>query len=105
VGAALALLGIGVLDPLSEGLAMGVFTRNIGLIAGLVNTCCYLSITMAMALMAYLPEQSQAPLGWFYLGAGALFTAILLATVSRLPKPASDIDRRGTTAVCFVGAR
>ena len=31
IGAAVALVGIGVLDPQSKGLAMGVFNRNIGL--------------------------------------------------------------------------
>ena len=82
IGAAVALVGIGVLDPQSKGLAMGVFNRNIGLIAGLVNTCCYLIVSVAMALMAYLPEESQAPLGWLYLGVGAVFAAVLFGTVS-----------------------
>jgi DHA1 family bicyclomycin/chloramphenicol resistance-like MFS transporter len=81
IAAVLALLGCGVLDPQSKGLAMGVFTRSIGLIAGLVNTCCYLVVTIAMALVAYLPEESQAPLGWLYVGAGVLFVALLLTTV------------------------
>jgi len=58
-----------------------VFTRSIGLIAGLVNTCCYLVVTIAMALVAYLPEESQAPLGWLDVGAGVLFVALLLTTV------------------------
>jgi MFS transporter, DHA1 family, multidrug resistance protein len=104
VGAALALFGIGVLDPLSKGLAMGVFARNIGLIAGLVSTCCYLSITIAMALTAYLPEQSQAPLGWFYIGAGALFAAIMLATLSRPARTVTDIDRRASAVMYPIGA-
>jgi DHA1 family bicyclomycin/chloramphenicol resistance-like MFS transporter len=82
VGATLALVGIGVLDPQSKGLAMGVFTRNIGLIAGLVNTCCYLVVSAAMALMAYLPEESQEPLGWLYVAVGVVFVALLAATVS-----------------------
>src|SRR6195952_5972580 len=70
-GAALALLSIGVLDPLTKGLAMGVFSRNVGLITGLISTFCYVSITLATALMAWLPERSQAPLGWFYVAAAA----------------------------------
>lgn len=81
IGAALALLGIGVLDPQSKGLAMGVFTRNIGLIGGLVNTCCYLVVSVAMALLAYLPENSQAPLGWLYVGVGVVFAGLLAATM------------------------
>jgi DHA1 family bicyclomycin/chloramphenicol resistance-like MFS transporter len=72
-----------VLDPLSKGLAMGVFTRNIGLIGGLVNTCCYLIVSAAMALMAYLPEESQAPLGWLHVGVAAVFVALLLVSVPR----------------------
>lgn len=83
LGAALALVGIGVLDPQSKGLAMGVFSRNIGLIAGLVNTCCYLIVSVAMAVMAYVPEESQAPLGWLYIAVGVVFVAILLTTVPR----------------------
>jgi MFS transporter, DHA1 family, multidrug resistance protein len=83
LAAALAFLGIGVLDPQSKGLAMGVFSRNVGLIAGLVNTCCYLTVSVAMALMAYLPEQSQAPLGWLYVGFGAALAVLLFGTVRR----------------------
>jgi MFS transporter, DHA1 family, multidrug resistance protein len=81
-GASLALVGIGVLDPQSKGLAMGVFNRNIGLIGGLVNTCCYLIVSAAMGLMAYLPENSQAPLGWLYVGVGVVFAGLLFATVA-----------------------
>jgi DHA1 family bicyclomycin/chloramphenicol resistance-like MFS transporter len=95
IGAAVALVGIGVLDPQSKGLAMGVFNRNIGLIAGLVNTCCYLIVSVAMALMAYLPEESQAPLGWLYLGVGALFAAVLFGTVSAR-REALTVQRRNT---------
>ena len=59
-GAGLAMLSTGVLDPLSKGLAMGVFSRNIGLITGLIGTVCYASITVSMALVAWLPEKSRA---------------------------------------------
>ena len=79
-GAAVALLSIGVLDPLTKGLAMGVFSRNIGLITGLISTFCYGSIALAMALMAWLPERSQAPLGWFYVAGAAALVAMLLTT-------------------------
>jgi DHA1 family bicyclomycin/chloramphenicol resistance-like MFS transporter len=82
-GAAVALLSIGVLDPLTKGLAMGVFSRNIGLITGLISTFCYGSIAVAMALMAWLPERSQAPLGWFYVAAAVGLVAVLMTTVKR----------------------
>jgi DHA1 family bicyclomycin/chloramphenicol resistance-like MFS transporter len=62
---------------------MGVFSRNVGLIAGLVNTCCYLIVSVAMVLMAYLPEESQAPLGWLYVGVGAVLAVLLFSTVRR----------------------
>jgi DHA1 family bicyclomycin/chloramphenicol resistance-like MFS transporter len=90
LGAALVLCGIGVLDPQSKGLAMGVFDRNIGLVGGLVNTCCYLIVSAAMALMAYLPERSQAPLGWFYVASGVAFVVILLVTVRQQATPAAS---------------
>lgn len=81
LGAALVLGGVGVLDPQSKGLAMGVFSKNIGLIGGLVNTCCYLIVSLAMALIAHLPETTQGPLGWFYVSAGVAFVSILLLTL------------------------
>jgi DHA1 family bicyclomycin/chloramphenicol resistance-like MFS transporter len=90
-GAALALLSIGVLDPLTKGLAMGVFSRNLGLVTGLISTFCYVSITLATALMAWLPERSQAPLGWFYVAAAAGLVAVLVFTAkhtSRVPAAA-----------------
>ncbi len=80
VGAAAALLSIGVLDPLTKGLAMGVFTHNIGLITGLISTFCYGAISVAMALMAWLPERSQAPLGWFYVAAAGGLVTVLMTT-------------------------
>jgi DHA1 family bicyclomycin/chloramphenicol resistance-like MFS transporter len=82
-GAAVAMLAIGVLDPLTKGLAMGVFTRNIGLITGLISVFCYSSIALAMALMAWLPERSQAPLGWFYVAAAVALVAALTTTARR----------------------
>jgi DHA1 family bicyclomycin/chloramphenicol resistance-like MFS transporter len=81
LGAALVMCGVGVLDPQSKGLAMGVFDKNIGLVGGLVNTCCYLIVSLAMALVAYLPETTQGPLGWFYVAAGLAFVSILLLTL------------------------
>jgi DHA1 family bicyclomycin/chloramphenicol resistance-like MFS transporter len=88
-GAGLALLSTGVLDPLSKGLAMGVFSRNIGLIAGLISTFCYVSITGAMALVAWLPEESQEPLGWLYVAIAVGLITLLLTTVKRTA-PADD---------------
>jgi MFS transporter, DHA1 family, multidrug resistance protein len=87
-GAAVALLSIGVLDPLTKGLAMSVFSRNIGLVTGLISTVCYGSIALATAVMAWLPERSQAPLGWFYVAAAAGLIAVL-ATAPRRPAAAA----------------
>lgn len=80
-GAAIAALAIGVLDPLSKGLAMGVFTQNLGLVSGMVSAFCYVWITLGAALMAWLPEASQAPLGWFYVAAAAGLVVLLMMTV------------------------
>jgi hypothetical protein len=40
-------------------------------------------VSVAMAVMAYVPEESQAPLGWLYIAVGVVFVAILLTTVPR----------------------
>lgn len=91
-GAALAMLSTGVLDPLSKGLAMGVFTRNIGLVTGLINTVCYICITAAMALVAWLPESSQAPLGSLYVAAAAGIAALLLVMHRQAAAPSTPSD-------------
>ncbi|WP_123024999.1 hypothetical protein [Mycolicibacterium stellerae] len=59
-GAALALISIGVLDPLTKGWRWVCFPA-----------------TLATGLMAWLPERSQAPLGWFYVAAAAGLVAVL----------------------------
>lgn len=97
-GAALAMLSIGVLDPLTKGLAMGVFSRNIGLITGLISTFCYGSIALAMALMAWLPEQSQAPLGWFYLASAVALVAVLMTTAQQRSRGRER--RNGSAPAC-----
>jgi MFS transporter, DHA1 family, multidrug resistance protein len=66
-----------------------VFSRNIGLIAGLISTFCYVAITGAMALVAWLPEQTQEPLGWLYVAIAVGLITLLLTTVKR-SVPAGD---------------
>jgi DHA1 family bicyclomycin/chloramphenicol resistance-like MFS transporter len=80
VGAALALIGCGVLCPQTQGLALGVFTDHLGLISGLVSTCCNLLVTAALAYVAFMPDDSTAPIGWLYVGVGVVVGALLLAT-------------------------
>jgi DHA1 family bicyclomycin/chloramphenicol resistance-like MFS transporter len=84
VGAALALAGCGVLCPQMYGLALGLFSRNLGLVGGLVSAGCYLIVSASMAVVGVLPERSQAPLGWMYIVCGAIAFALLAwATSSR----------------------
>lgn len=91
-GAAVALLSIGVLDPLTKGLAMGVFSRNVGLVTGLISTICYASIALAAALMAWLPENSQAPLGWFYVAAAAGLVATLMTVAGQMRPDGAAVE-------------
>jgi DHA1 family bicyclomycin/chloramphenicol resistance-like MFS transporter len=98
-GAALAMLSTGVLDPLSKGLAMGVFNRNIGLVTGLINTVCYVSITLASALVAWLPESSQAPLGWIYVSVAVGITA-LMVTMGRRTAETVEAPADGEEPCC-----
>jgi DHA1 family bicyclomycin/chloramphenicol resistance-like MFS transporter len=84
VGAALALAGCGVLCPQMYGLALGLFSRNLGLVGGIVSAGAYLIVSASMAVVGALPERSQAPLGWMYIVCGAIAFALLgWATSSR----------------------
>jgi DHA1 family bicyclomycin/chloramphenicol resistance-like MFS transporter len=76
VGACLALAGCGVLCPPKYGLALGLFTRNLGLIGGIVSAGSYF-ISGAMVIVGILPDNSQAPLGWLYIGCGAIAFVML----------------------------
>ena len=82
-GGALMMLGIGVLDPLTKGFAMGVFTRHVGLLTGLITAICYLFTTGAMALVAYLPETSAAPMAWCCLAIALVLIVLMVTSVSR----------------------
>lgn len=77
IGSSLALAGCGVLCPQMYGLAMGLFTRNLGLIGGLVSAGSYLVVTAAMAVVGALHERTQTPLGLLYVACGALAFVLL----------------------------
>jgi MFS transporter, DHA1 family, multidrug resistance protein len=68
-------------NPLPDHVWNGAwtFSRNLGLLGGFISSLCYLAVSMTMALAAYLPETSQAPLGWVYLAIGTI-AALLLGT-------------------------
>lgn len=70
IGAALALAGCGILCPQMYGLALGLFTRNLGLVGGIATAASYLIVSAALTLVGVLPETSPAPLGWLYAGCG-----------------------------------
>ncbi|WP_246833498.1 multidrug effflux MFS transporter [Williamsia sp. 1138] len=82
LGACLALAGCGVLCPQMYGLGLGLFSRNLGLIGGIVSAGCYLIVSVAMATAGFLPENSQAPLGWLYVCLGLGAGVLLMWTVS-----------------------
>lgn len=92
VAGAIAMLSLGALDPFSKGLAMSVFAENKGLIGGLLYVFCYMAISTSMAAMAYLPENSPAPLGWSYAVAGVLFVGLLLWATARRENGAAAIS-------------
>jgi DHA1 family bicyclomycin/chloramphenicol resistance-like MFS transporter len=82
IGACLALAGCGVLCPQMYGLALGLFSRNLGLIGGMVSAGCYLIVSAAMVAVGILPENSQAPLGWLYVGIAATAGLLLVWSTS-----------------------
>jgi MFS transporter, DHA1 family, multidrug resistance protein len=84
LGACLALAGCGVLCPQMYGLALGLFSRNLGLIGGMISAGCYLIVSIVMAAAGVLPQSSQAPLGWLYVACGVVaFLLLGWATSSR----------------------
>ena len=87
LGACLALAGCGVLCPQMYGLALGLFSRNLGLIGGLVSAGGYLIVSVAMATVGALPKRSQAPLGWLFVICGLVAFALLSWATSRRRSP------------------
>lgn len=59
------------------GMALGLFANSLGLLGGFISSLCYLAVSVTMALAAYLPESSQAPLGWLYLAIGTATAFVL----------------------------
>lgn len=88
LGACLALAGCGVLCPQMYGLALGLFSRNLGLIGGIISAGCYLIVSVAMATAGALPENSQAPLGWLYVACGVIALLLLVWATSPRRSPA-----------------
>ena len=79
----MALAGCGVLCPQMYGLALGLFSRNLGLVGGIVSAGCYLIVSVAMAVVGVLPRHSQAPLGWMYIACGTVAFAVLTSALAR----------------------
>jgi len=83
IGAALALAGCGVLCPQMYGLALGLFTKNLGLVGGIASAGCYLIVSAALALVGALPESDQGELGWLYVVCGFAALGLLGWSTSR----------------------
>lgn len=92
IGAALALAGCGVLCPQMYGEALGLFKRNLGLVGGIVSAGCYLIVSVALAIVGVIPENSQAPLGWMYVVCGLAALVLLGWAMSGKRTNASEIN-------------
>jgi len=91
IGAGLALAGCGVLCPQMYGLALGLFTRNLGLIGGMVSAGGYLIVSVSMVAVGALPERTQAPLGWLYVTCGVMALVLLMwATSARRTRETAE---------------
>jgi len=82
VGGALSLVGCGVLCPTANGMAMGIFSHNLGLISGFISAICCLGVSITMAVAAYMPETSQAPLAWLYVALAVVSFVLLFVSLS-----------------------
>ena len=93
IGAGLALAGCGVLCPQMYGLALGLFTRNLGLIGGMVSAGAYLIVSVSMGAIGALPERTQAPLGWLYVTCGVMALVLLMwATSARRTRETAETN-------------
>ncbi|RFA17963.1 MFS transporter [Subtercola boreus] len=83
LGGMLALAGCGALCPLAYGLTLGYFDRNLGLVGGLTSAICYLFVAVTMAAAAGLPDDSQAPIGFVYVGVAVAGLVLLSLCLPR----------------------
>lgn len=93
IGAALALAGCGVLCPQMYGLALGLFTKNLGLVGGITSAGCYLIVSVALAAVGVLPENDQTTLGGLYVVCGVVAFALLAWATSRQRTTNSPMTR------------
>jgi DHA1 family bicyclomycin/chloramphenicol resistance-like MFS transporter len=63
----LSCLAVVVALALPETLTAALFSRDLGLVGGIVSAGCYLIVSVSMAAVGVLPERSQAPLGQTYI--------------------------------------
>ncbi|MEO8207185.1 MAG: Bcr/CflA family drug resistance efflux transporter, partial [Chthoniobacterales bacterium] len=82
IGGAFTLAGCATLCPTMYGMSLGLFSQNLGLIGGFISAICYLIISAAMMIVAYLPESSPAPIGWLYVGLAIITFALLALSLS-----------------------
>jgi MFS transporter, DHA1 family, multidrug resistance protein len=82
-GGMLALAGCGTLCPTMYGMSLGLFAKNLGLLGGFISSLCYLAVSVTMAVAAYLPETSQAPVGWVYVAIGTIVALLLGISLPR----------------------
>lgn len=85
LGGALVLAGCGVLCPMMYGMGLGLFQQDHGLIGGLISAICYFAVSGVMLIAAILPETTQAPIGWLYLGLCAIAGGLLAASLPARP--------------------
>jgi hypothetical protein len=83
-----------------------LFSSHFGLLGGFISSLC-LAVSMTMALGAYLPEPSQAPLGRVYLAIGTITGALLghLGSGRRQILRAAPASRSYAIRLCLLRRR
>ncbi|WP_099024851.1 MFS transporter [Mycolicibacterium palauense] len=90
VAACLAVAGCGALVPQAQACALGLFTRNLGLVGGLFGTLTYLIVAATMAVVGVLPERDQVPIGSVFVVAGVAVFVLLGWSTARMPTARAD---------------
>jgi hypothetical protein len=100
----LALAGVGTLCPTMSGMAPVLFSSHFGLLGGFISSLC-LAVSMTMALGAYLPEPSQAPLGRVYLAIGTILplpcAVLLVPADDKSCAPHPLVEAMPSDSACF----
>ncbi len=83
-GGFLVVCGCGALCPQAQANAIGMFTRNLGLVGGMFGLLAFAIVAGTTMVVGVLPDRTPAPIGWLYVSCGVIVFCALVIATSRL---------------------